>query len=173
MVIVVGLGNIGVMYHNTFHNIGFRVVDNLADKLSISFNKEKYKAAIAEGFYNGEKVLLAKPMTYMNNSGESVVLLKKKFKDARIIVAVDDIDLAKGKIRYRQNGSSGTHNGMRSIVEYIGEDFERVRVGIGRDEKMDLADYVLSRIKEEDKNLFEKAIDEASNLILEKINWNF
>ena len=170
MIIIVGLGNIGPMYQNTFHNIGFKVVDNLADKLSISFNKEKCKAMVAQGNYNGESILLAKPITYMNNSGEAVVMLKKKFKDARIIVVVDDIDLPKGKLRYREKGKSGTHNGLRSIVGFIGEEFERVRVGIGRDERMDLADYVLSNIKEEDKQIFEKAIDEASNMILEKIN---
>lgn len=171
MVIIVGLGNIGPMYRNTFHNIGFKVIDNLASKLSISFDKEKYKAMIGEGRYNGESIILAKPTTFMNNSGESVVLLKKKFKDARIIVVVDDIDLPKGKIRYRENGSSGTHNGLRSIVYYTGENFERVRVGIGRDETKDLADYVLSNIKEEDKPIIEKAIEEASNLVLEKISW--
>ena len=170
MIIVVGLGNIGVMYRNTFHNIGFRVVDKVAEKLSIDFSKEKYKSMTGQGSYNGQSVLLVKPMTYMNNSGEAVVLLKKKFKDARIIVAVDDIDLEKGKIRYRENGSSGTHNGLRSIVSYIGENFERVRVGIGRDKNRDLADYVLSNIQQEDQQLFEDAINKAAELILEKIS---
>ena len=170
MVIIVGLGNIGTMYRNTFHNIGFKVVDSIAEKLSITFSKEKFKAMIGEGRYNGESIILVKPTTFMNNSGESVVLLKKKYKDARIIVAVDDIDLPKGKIRYRENGSSGTHNGLRSIVYYIGENFERVRIGIGRDDAKDLADYVLSNIQEEDKELFDKAISDARDLILEKIN---
>lgn len=169
MIVIVGLGNIGTMYRNTFHNIGFMVADKLADKLSIDFNKEKYKAMIGQGFYKGESILIAKPTTFMNNSGEAVVMLKKKFKDARIIVVVDDIDLPKGKIRYRERGKSGTHNGLRSIVSYIGEEFERVRIGIGREDG-DLADYVLSNIKEEDKELFERAIEEASQLILEKIN---
>lgn len=169
MVIIVGLGNIGPAYRYTYHNIGFMVVDRLSKKLSIDFSKEKYKAVIGEGKYKDEKIILAKPTTFMNNSGEAVLLLKKKFKDARIIVAVDDIDLPKGKVRYRENGSSGTHNGLRSIVSYIGENFERVRIGIGRDEGMDLADYVLSNIKEEDDKLFEEAIENATNLILEKI----
>ena len=169
MVIIIGLGNIGVMYRNTFHNIGFRVVDKIAEKLSIDFSKEKFKSMIGQGSYKGQQVLLAKPMTYMNNSGEAVLLMKKKFRDARIIVAVDDIDLEKGKIRYRESGSAGTHNGLRSIVGYIGENFERVRVGIGRDESKNLADYVLSNIKEEDRQLFEDAIEKAADLILEKI----
>lgn len=169
MVIIVGLGNIGIQYQNTFHNLGFKVVDYIAKKLGIDVKKEKYKALIGQGNINGQPIMLVKPTTYMNHSGECVVLLKKKFKDARIIVAVDDIDLPKGKIRYRERGKSGTHNGLRSLVEYIGEDFERVRVGIGRDESKDLADYVLSNIKLEDEELFEKAVAEAGELILEKI----
>ena len=169
MVIIVGLGNIGVQYRNTFHNLGFRVVDYLAEKLSIDVTKEKYKALIGKGRVNGQEVMLVKPTTYMNNSGQSVVLIKKKFKDARIIVAVDDIDLPKGVIRYRERGKSGTHNGMRSLVEYIGEDFERVRIGIGRDETKNLADYVLSNIRLEDEELFNEAIKKAGELILEKL----
>ena len=169
MVIIVGLGNIGVQYRNTFHNLGFRVVDYLAEKLSIDVTKEKYKALIGKGRVNGQEVMLVKPTTYMNNSGQCVVLIKKKFKDARIIVAVDDIDLPKGAIRYRERGKSGTHNGMRSLVEYIGEDFERVRIGIGRDDTKNLADYVLSNIRLEDEELFDEAIKKAGELILEKL----
>ena len=169
MVIIVGLGNIGVQYRNTFHNLGFRVVDYLAEKLSIDVTKEKYKALIGKGRVNGQEVMLVKPTTYMNNSGQCVVLIKKKFKDARIIVAVDDIDLPKGAIRYRERGKSGTHNGMRSLVEYIGEDFERVRIGIGRDETKNLADYVLSNIRLEDEELFNEAVKKAGELILEKL----
>lgn len=169
MVIIVGLGNVGIQYQNTFHNLGFKVVDYIARKLGIDVKKEKYKALIGQGSFNGKPIMLVKPTTYMNHSGECVVLLKKKFKDARIIVAVDDIDLPKGKIRYRERGKSGTHNGLRSLVEYIGEEFERVRVGIGRDETKNLADYVVSNIKIEDEELFEKAVAEAGELILEKI----
>lgn len=167
MVIIIGLGNKGSRYDGTYHNLGFMVADKLAAQLSTSFTKEKYKSLLAEGSYNGEKVLIAKPQTYMNNSGEAAVLLKQKFKDARIIAVVDDIDLPAGKVRYRQNGSAGTHNGMRSLVEYIGQDFERVKIGTGRDERMDLADFVLSKIS--DKELFSAAITEASKIILEKI----
>lgn len=169
MVIIVGLGNIGVQYRNTFHNLGFRVVDYLAEKFSIDVTKEKYKALIGKGRVNGQEVMLVKPTTYMNNSGQCLVLIKKKFKDARVIVAVDDIDLPKGAIRYRERGKSGTHNGMRSLVEYIGEGFERVRIGIGRDETKNLADYVLSNIRLEDEELFNEAIKKAGELILEKL----
>lgn len=167
MIIIVGLGNIGREYENTYHNLGFMVVDNLAKKLSATFSIEKDKAMIAKSFYNGQSVLIAKPTTFMNNSGQSVALLKKKYKDARIIVVVDDIDLPAGKIRYREKGKSGTHNGLRSIVSYIGEDFERLRIGIGRDENLDLADFVLSKIK--DLNMFSNTIEEATNILMEKI----
>ena len=170
MVIIVGLGNVGQAYENTFHNIGFCVVEKLAEKLGTNFTKEKYKSFLAEARYNGQNLLLCKPTTFMNYSGEAVMLLKKKFKDARIIVAVDDIDLEKGAIRYREHGSSGTHNGLRSIVSYIGEDFERVRIGIGRDKSKELADYVLSKLNEEDKKILSVAIENAATMILEKIS---
>lgn len=170
MNIIVGLGNIGVQYKNTFHNIGFMVVDYLAKRLNIEINKDKFKSQIGQGTYNGKPIMLVKPSTYMNNSGEAVVLIKRKYNDGRIIVAVDDIDLPKGKVRYREHGKSGTHNGLRSITYYIGEDFERVRIGIGRDESKDLADYVLSNIRQEDEQLFEKAVEEAGELILEKLS---
>lgn len=167
MNIVVGLGNPDDKYKNTYHNIGFDVVDALAKKLDISFDKNKFKALVGEGTLNGEKLLIVKPQTYMNLSGESVVMLKNKFKDARILVVVDDIDLPKGNIRYREHGSAGTHNGLRSIVSYIGEDFERIKVGIGRDITMDLADYVLSKY---DKNVFAPIIDKTVNEICERLS---
>lgn len=168
MVIVVGLGNKDIQYNNTYHNIGFMVADKLANILSINFSKTvKCKSIIAEGNYNGQKIIIAKPQTYMNNSGEAVVMFKQKYKDAKIIVAVDDIDLPEGKVRFREHGSSGTHNGLRSITHYIGEEFERVKVGIGRDASMDLADYVLSKIR--NPEIINKAIDEACNIILEHI----
>ena len=169
MFIIIGLGNKGVEYRNTYHNIGFMVADKLADKLSLTFSKEKYKAVIAEGKLNSQKILIAKPTTYMNNSGESAVLMKNKFKDAKILAIVDDIDLPKGKVRYRERGSAGTHNGLRSITSYIGEEFERVKVGIGRDQSKDLADYVLSSIDKESREIIEKAVDDAVKMILDRI----
>ena len=168
MNIVVGLGNPEQKYKNTYHNVGFAVLDALAKKLNIEFSKQKYKALVGEGVFNGEKLLLVKPQTYMNLSGESVVLLKEKFKDARIIVVVDDIDLPKGNIRYREHGSAGTHNGLRSIVSYIGQDFERIKVGIGRDISLDLADYVLSKY---DENVFEPIIQKTVEEICERLSW--
>lgn len=170
MIIIVGLGNIGRQYENTVHNMGFKVVDRLAEKLGIDIEKEKYKSIIGEGRYKGESVLLAKPTTFMNNSGQALALMKKKFKDARIIVAVDDIDLARGVVRYRQHGSAGTHNGLRSIVEYIGQEFERVKVGVGRDESKDLVDYVLAQLTKAELEEFDLSIEKAANMILEQIN---
>lgn len=170
MIIIVGLGNEGSLYQNTYHNLGFMTVDRLAKRLGIEFTKKKYKSTIALGKVKEQSVMLAKPSTFMNNSGQAVVMMKEKYKDARIIVVVDDIDLEKGKIRYRQLGHSGTHNGLRSITSFIGNEFERVRIGIGRDESKDLADFVLSKIDKNDLPLFDKAIDEACDLIMEKIS---
>lgn len=167
MNIVVGLGNPDEKYKNTYHNIGFAVVDKLAEKLRISVSQNKYKALVGEGMLGGEKLLIVKPQTYMNLSGESVVMLKNKFKDARILVVVDDIDLPRGNLRYREHGSAGTHNGLRSIVSYIGEDFERIKVGIGRDISMDLADYVLSKY---DEKLFEPILNKAVDEICERLS---
>ena len=166
MVVIVGLGNPETKYYGTYHNVGFDVVDFLAKQMGIRIDKAKFKALVGEGTFNGEKVLLVKPQTYMNLSGESVVLVKEKFKDARILVVVDDIDLPKGDIRYREHGSAGTHNGLRSIVSYIGQDFERVKVGIGRDISKDLADYVLSKY---DKETFEPIIEKAAQQVCERI----
>lgn len=166
MVVIVGLGNPDAKYSHTYHNVGFDVLDALAVKLSTDINKTKFKALVGEATYEGEKVVLVKPQTYMNLSGESVVLIKEKYKDARIIVVVDDIDLPQGNIRYRERGSAGTHNGLRSIVSYIGQDFERVKVGIGRDISMDLADYVLSKY---DMKTFLPIIEKAADEVLERI----
>ena len=107
-----------------------------------------------------------KPQTYMNLSGECVVQIKNKFKDARILVVVDDIDLPRGEIRFRQHGSAGTHNGLRSIVSFIGQEFERVKVGIGRDISMDLADFVLSKY---DEKAFAPIIEKATQEVLARI----
>jgi len=169
MFIIVGLGNKGLEYNNTYHNIGFMVADKLSEKMGLNFEKEKFKSVIAEGMFKGQKVLIAKPTTYMNRSGEALVLLKNKFRDAKILVAVDDIDLPRGKVRYRERGSAGTHNGLRSIVEFIGEEFERVKVGVDRDKNKDLADYVVSKIDKNSKEVIDKAIDDACEIIIQRI----
>lgn len=166
MVIVVGLGNPDAKYARTYHNVGFEVVDVLAEKLNVKLDKKKFKALVGEGIFEGEKVMLVKPQTYMNLSGECVVQIKNKFKDARILVVVDDIDLPRGEVRYRVHGSAGTHNGLRSIVSFIGQEFERVKVGIGRDISMDLADFVLSKF---DGSQFAPILEKAANEVLARI----
>jgi len=165
MIIIFGLGNPGKEYEKTNHNLGFMAVDKLADFLDIKLTKTGMKSVYGEGRYNDEKVIIVKPQTFMNNSGESVVQFKKKFKDARILVAVDDIDLKKGEVRFRERGSAGTHNGLRSIVSYIGEDFMRVKLGVGKPEN-DLIDFVLSRA---DEKLIEEVLPKAVKMICEHI----
>lgn len=161
MRLVIGLGNPKKLYKDTFHNVGFKVVDLFAKnhKLKLTKNKCKAKIAIADDF------VLCQPQTYMNLSGDSVLELKKYFKvkNEDILIILDDIDLKKGDIRYRANGSAGTHNGLRDIVAKVGET-PRLRIGIGRGEG-DLADYVLSNIDCESKVLIDTAIEQAQDMI--------
>ncbi len=168
MKLIVGLGNPDAEYKNTYHNLGFMAVDKVAEKLSLTFTKEKCRASLAEGRIGSEKVILAKPLTYMNLSGESVRELvsfyKIPLKD--LMVIYDDYDLNTGVIRIREKGSAGTHNGMRNIVkELSSSEFARVRIGFKplEDLQMPLINYVLSGIKAEDKPAYEKAIAIAGN----------
>ena len=169
MKLIVGLGNPDAEYKNTFHNLGFMCVENVAERLGLSFSKEKCRALIAEGRIGAEKVILAKPQTYMNLSGESVRELVSFYKIPLndIIVIYDDYDLNKGFVRIRENGSAGTHNGMRNIIKELGTgEFARVRVGFHPEgeSKIPLINYVLSGIKEEDKKIFEKVINAVGKL---------
>ena len=168
MKLIVGLGNPDREYQNTFHNLGFMSADKCAEILGMEFTKQKCKALLAEKNIGGQKVIIAKPLTYMNLSGESVreILSFYKISFSDLLVIYDDYDLIKGEIRIRRNGSSGTHNGMRNIVKEIGTgDFSRIRIGFKPEEenKIPLINYVLSGIKQEDKPLFEKAIESAGN----------
>ena len=154
MYLIVGLGNPDKKYLNTFHNAGFLCVDLLADKLGETFTKSECKAMTLHIRINGEKVIVAKPLTYMNLSGESVVDLVNKYKISleNLIVVYDDIDIPMGSVRIRTGGSAGTHNGMRNIVQLLGESaFARIRVGIGKQTPMALVDFVLSTITDDDK----------------------
>jgi len=157
MKLVVGLGNPDGMYSKTYHNIGFITIDKFAKKCGAGFDKKKCKSSIAR---IGD-VILAKPQTYMNLSGDAVLELKKyfKIKNEDILIILDDIDLPKGKIRFRESGSAGTHNGLRDIVKKVGET-PRLRIGIGKpDDGRDLADYVLSNIDAMSKELIDSAIE--------------
>lgn len=171
MLAIIGLGNPDTIYQNTYHNTGFNVVDLFAKSHNIKFSKTKYASMYGEGNINGEKVLLLKPTTYMNASGRAVRELTNSLKLPldRIIVVYDDIDLPVGALRLRANGSAGTHNGMRDIVSNLGSDkFARLRVGIGRNENMGLADFVLSKINSDDMEVFKNVSYPQSVKILDE-----
>ena len=167
--IVIGLGNPGTKYENTRHNVGFNTIDLLSSKYGIKVSKLKHKALHGEGKIEGERVILVKPQTFMNLSGESVREIIEWYKVPlkNMILIVDDIDLAVGKVRIRSKGSAGTHNGMRSILYHIqSEDFPRIRIGIGRPpEGWDLADFVLSRFTEEERKEVNESITNAATAV--------
>ena len=146
MKVIVGLGNPGKKYDNTRHNIGFEALDYIADKEGISINTGKHKALIGTGYMGGEKVLLVKPQTFMNLSGESLrpIMDFYKLEPEDFIIIHDDIDLDVGRLRIRRKGSAGGHNGLKSIISHLGSmDFPRVKIGVGEKPKgYDLADYV-------------------------------
>jgi len=164
MYVIAGLGNPGKKYENTRHNIGFITLDFLADRHDIKINKIKHKALVGEGRISGQKVLLVKPQTYMNLSGESLreVMDYYKVDIEEMIVIYDDIDLEAGAVRIRKKGGPGTHNGMKSIVQHLGSDFPRIRMGIGKDRKGDLADFVLGGFTKEDREVLEPAVERAA-----------
>lgn len=164
--IIVGLGNPGRKYENTRHNMGFIAVDLLAEKYGIKIDKIKFKALVGEGRIAGQKVLLVKPQTFMNLSGQSVVEVMNFYKEEieNLIVIYDDIDIPTGSIRLRKKGSAGTHNGMRNIVYLLGEDgFPRIRVGIGSEKKVDLINYVIGGVSKGEKELLEDALTRAAD----------
>ena len=165
MYIIVGLGNPGKKYENTRHNMGSIAVDLLAEEYGIKVDKIKFKALVGEGRIAGRKVLLVKPQTYMNLSGQSVMEVMNYYKEdiENLIVIYDDIDIPTGSIRLRKKGSAGTHNGMRNIVYLLQDDgFPRIRVGIGSDKKVDLIDYVTSGVTKKEKDLLEDALTRAA-----------
>ena len=170
MYIIVGLGNPTKEYNNTRHNIGFDVIDKLADMYSISVLEKKHKALVGKGIINGQKVILAKPQTYMNLSGESVRELVDYYKideETELIIIYDDISLDVGQLRIRKKGSAGGHNGIKSIIQHLGGDvFPRIKMGVGEKPKgYDLADYVLGHFKKEERIIMDESIVTASKAI--------
>lgn len=166
MFLIVGLGNPEKKYDKTRHNIGFDTIDALADKYNISMNEKKNKALCGTGVIDGVKVLLAKPQTYMNLSGDSVAEIVNFYKidpEEEMIVIFDDISLAPGNIRVRKKGSAGGHNGIKSIIARTGtQNFMRIKVGVGeKPAGWDLADHVLGHFSREDRALVEDAIKDA------------
>lgn len=166
MYIIVGLGNPGREYQNTRHNIGFQVIDAIAEKNNISVKEKKYKALIGKGVVAGQKVLLVKPQTYMNLSGESVREVIDYYKideKEELIVISDDISLDVGQIRIRKKGSAGGHNGLKNIILHLGHDqFERIKMGVGeKPQGYDLADYVLGHFTRMEQEILQDSIARA------------
>ena len=174
MLIIAGLGNPGREYENTRHNAGFMVLDALADKLGADISERKHKALCGKAVIGGQKVILLKPQTYMNSSGESIRAAADYYKVAPedILVIYDDISLAPGQLRIRAKGSAGGHNGIKSIIAHLGtQEFPRVKVGIGENPpRMDLADYVLGHFSEGEKRIMADAVKEAADAVCEIVN---
>jgi len=170
MYLIVGLGNPEAEYARTRHNMGVDVVNEIADKYKIAISREKYDGLYGSGEIEGEKVILLKPQTFMNLSGDSVVEFVNFYKIDfdKIIVIYDDIDTEPGRIRLRAKGGPGTHNGMKSVVYRLGtEAFPRVRVGIGMPElKNDLINYVIGNIKDEEYDVLKKGINKAADAVV-------
>ena len=169
MYIIAGLGNPSKEYEGTRHNVGFMAVDALADQLGIAVTERKHKAFCGKGMIGTEKVILVKPQTFMNNSGESLreVADFYKVEPSNVIVLYDDISLNVGQLRVRSKGSAGGHNGIKSLIQHLGsQEFKRIRVGIGdKPPKMDLADYVLGRFSKTDAKLIEDAVKTAADAV--------
>ena len=175
MLLIVGLGNPGMKYKNTYHNVGFNLVDALAKSLKVKFDKTECEAKTAHTKIGGEDVILAKPQTYMNLSGVAVKKLVKHYgldETSDIIVCYDDVDLPVGTMRMRESGSAGTHNGMRSIVDELGtQNFKRIRIGTQtealKNKEVELIVFVLSKINYDTKQVVDKVVAGAHDCILE------
>lgn len=165
MKMIVGLGNPGKKYEQTKHNIGFAVVDQLAREQQVTFKKNPFEAEVADFFVNGEKILLVKPQTFMNESGRAVGPLMTYYGiyPEELLVVYDDLDLQIGKIRLRQKGSAGGHNGIKSIIAHLNSQvFNRIKVGIGRPKgNQTVVQHVLNPFDKEDSKLIQEAIDQA------------
>lgn len=174
MYIIAGLGNPTAQYKGTRHNVGFEVIDYLADKYNIDVTTKKFKGLIGMGAIEGQKVVLVKPQTFMNLSGECIQEVMNYYKTdiSDLIVVYDDINLEPGQLRVRGKGSAGGHNGMKNIILHCNsQDFPRVRVGIGaKPPKMDLADFVLSHFQGEEKKAMEDGYKEAADAVCSLMN---
>lgn len=168
MLLIVGLGNIGKEYENTFHNMGFMAVDAIAERFGVELKRAECSALTAVTQKGGEKIVLAKPTTYMNLSGGAVKSLLAKYgaELSELIVLYDDIDIGRFSVRVRAEGSGGTHNGMRNIIQVLNRtEFKRIRIGVGRNDG-DLKDYVLSKINLHDRAEFQKTFDRIADAVV-------
>ncbi|PXX54552.1 PTH1 family peptidyl-tRNA hydrolase [Hungatella effluvii] len=166
MYLIAGLGNPTREYEKTRHNVGFEAIDILADKAGTTVTDKKHKALYGKGYIGGQKVILAKPQTYMNLSGESIREIADfyKIEPENIIILCDDINLSEGQLRIRLKGSAGGHNGLKNIISHLGtQEFPRIRIGVGEKPRgMDLADYVLGRFPKEQQAAMEEAYRDAA-----------
>ena len=177
MYIIVGLGNPDKQYEGTRHNVGFDVIDKLAEKYNISVDTKKHRAYIGKGVIEGQKVILAKPQTYMNLSGESVFSMTDYYKIApeeELLVVYDDISLDVGQLRIRKKGSAGGHNGIKNIIALLGTmEFPRIKVGVGEKPKWyDLADYVLGKFSKGERELMEEGYQNAVEAVAAIVQGN-
>ncbi|MGD9677798.1 MAG: aminoacyl-tRNA hydrolase [Vulcanibacillus sp.] len=176
MKLIIGLGNPGVKYEYTKHNIGFNVIDNLTNELVKNYslkNISKFNSLISEIKIGEKKVLLVKPLTYMNLSGEAIIKIVNWYKVdiENIIVIHDDLDLPMGKIRFREKGSAGGHNGIASIIQNLSTDlFKRVKIGIERPKGREVVNHVLTPFSDEDKEYIEESINKVTKALLDWIN---
>lgn len=176
MKLIVGLGNPGKEYEKTRHNAGFRVIESLAKDIGVEINQKKFKALIAITRISGKQVLLMKPQTYMNLSGEAVFEAMKFYQidNKDILIIYDDLDLPIGKIRLREKGSAGGQNGMKNIIAHLhSQEFNRIRVGIGKDERIPIVDWVLGKIGKDEIKEHEESIVLASEAAKFSITHSF
>ncbi|MBX3179098.1 MAG: aminoacyl-tRNA hydrolase [Candidatus Hydrogenedentes bacterium] len=170
MKIVAGLGNPGPRYRNTRHNLGFMLVDALADRLGVALDREKHQGLVAQAAYRGEKLLLVKPQTFMNRSGDCLARVCRNtiFDPADLLVIVDDVNLPLGRLRFRAGGSAGGHNGLKSIIERLGSpEFHRMRMGVGDDRKAaELAGHVLATFRPDERDAVNAMLDRGADAAL-------
>ncbi len=171
MYLIVGLGNPESDYANTRHNMGFKVINRLAEEYEISISRKKFNSEYEKAVIEGEKVILVKPQTFMNVSGEAVYEFVNFYKIEldKVMIIYDDMDIEPGKIRIRKSGSPGSHNGMKSVVHFLkNENFPRIRVGIGKpNETEDRIQYVIGAIPEEEKTSLEEGVEKAKDAVIE------
>lgn len=176
MKLIVGLGNPGKEYENTRHNAGFRVMDAIAEACNAEITQKKFKALIAMTRIAGEQVLLMKPQTYMNLSGEALIEAVNFYRiDTKdLLVIYDDMDMPVGKIRLREKGSAGGQNGMKNIIAHLHtQEFARIRVGIGKDARIPTVDWVLGKIRKEEQEDFQKAVENARDAAIYSLTHTF
>lgn len=175
MKMIVGLGNPGKKYENTKHNVGFMVVDRLASEHGAVFKKNTFEAEVADYFENGEKILLVKPLTFMNESGRAVGPLMTYFGVdlAELVVIADDLDMELAKLRLRQKGSAGGHNGLKSIIAHIGtQEFNRIKLGIDRPNGKTVVNHVLSTFSKEDAEVIATSVARAADAVDDFVSGN-